>query len=186
MNYSNNRTGSLPDTVSVAATSLGLEMLDAKPGSAPIRLAEPGDNVVLRMGSPVQSIILDIDPDIEAIESVIDDELGTIVLRVVSTRNNIVRLERKCQTIERVGAGPIPSIDLAPGLQPEQIVITPLCDKPSLIIGYSIRYGSVERGCKSEARAALRGFARCSESRSQSSDRTVATQPWRKLFRGNR
>jgi hypothetical protein len=174
------------DTVALAATPLGLEVQEAKAGVRVEVLANPGDEITLKMGEQVRTVIADIDPDTEVVESVIDDDLGTICLRVASAKKNFVRLEKKCQTIERIGTGPLPSVELADGLHPEQIVITPLCDGAESVVGYSIRYGSEERGCRSEARSALRAFERCHGNRKQLPRSTKAEEPWRVLFRGKR
>lgn len=174
------------DTVALAATPMGLEVQDVKAGARVEVLADPGDEITLKMGEQVSTVIADIDPETEVVETVIDDDQGTICLRVASAKKNVVRLEKKCQTIERIGTGPLPSVELADGLHPEQIVITPLCDGAESVVGYSIRYGSEERGCRSEARAALRAFERCHGEKKQRSKSTKAEEPWRVLFRGKR
>ncbi len=178
--------GAQADTVALAATPMGLEVQDVKTGARVQVLANPGDEITLKMGEQVSTVIADIDPDTEVVETVIDDELGTICLRVASAKKNVVRLAKKCQTIERIGTGPLPSVELADGLHPEQIVITPLCDGSQSVVGYSIRYGSTERGCRSEARAALRAFERCHGEKKQRPKGVKAEEPWRVLFRGKR
>lgn len=174
------------DTVALAATPMGLEVQEVKAGARVEVLADPGDEITLKMGEQVSTVIADIDPEAEVVETVIDDDQGTICLRVASAKKNVVRLEKKCQTIERIGTGPLPSVELADGLHPEQIVITPLCDGAESVVGYSIRYGSEERGCRSEARAALRAFERCHGEKKQRSKSAKAEEPWRVLFRGKR
>jgi len=142
---------------------MGLDVQQAVRGAATVSLSDPGDAVTMRMGEKVSLIISDLNPDTEIIETVIDDERGTVTLSVRDIRDNIVTLVRKCQTIDRIGTSNLPSIRLAEGMSAEQIIITPMCDATKNVIGYSIRYGSTARGCKAEARAALRAFERCRE-----------------------
>lgn len=170
----------------VAATPMGLQMEEVKAGERVVRLEQPGDEVELKMGERVGMIIADIDPRNEIVETIIDDERGTIKLCVKDARQNVVTLTKKCQTIERVGTGPLPSIELQEGLHPEQVVITPMCDESQQVVGYSIRYGSEERGCKSEARAALRAFARCHDSQPSRKKSPKSVDAWKVLFQGKR
>lgn len=179
-------TGAQIDTVALSATPMGLEVQDVKAGAPVAVLANPGDEITLKMGGQVSTVILDIDPINEVVETVIDDDRGTICLRVASARKNVVRLEKKCQTIERIGVGPLPSVELADGLHPEQIVITPLCDGAQSVVGYSIRYGSTERGCRSEARAALREFERCHGDRKQRPRSVKSESPLVRRWGGKR
>jgi hypothetical protein len=180
------KTAGMEDVVTVVATPLGLELREAKAGEQAHVLSEVGDEVVFSIGQKMSMLIKDIDPEVETIETSIDDEAGTITLRVVESGKNVVRLVRKCQTIERVGTGPLPTIELEKGLRPEQIVITPLCDESNSVIGYSIRYGSEERGCASQARAALRAFSRCYSDGTKKSKSKKRVEPWRALFHGER
>ena len=174
------------ESLAVYATPMGLEMQEARPGDPVEVLSEPGDRIVLKMGDRANMIFDNINPETESIETVIDDEAGTVTLSVVDRRLNIIRLTQKCQTVERVGSGPLPAIEVGDGLRAEQIIITPLCDDERNIVGYSVRYGSEERGCGSQARAALRAFGRCNSDEPKATKRKQQREPWEVLFRGQR
>ncbi len=86
-----------------------------------------------------------------------------ITLTLVDKDVTRVILASKCQTIIRTGIEVVPKVEVAPGLKPEQIVCTPLFDDECQKIGYEIRYGSEERGCRKEARPNLIKFRDCAK-----------------------
>ena len=104
-------------------------------------------------------------------------------------------LTHKCQVVDRVGGGAtsFPKIEVADGLSPEQVVVTPMCDEKNRLAGYSIRYGSEERGCQIQAQAALKSFHRCDEKitpEPKKSSKTtkvasVRNDTWKLLFYGD-
>ncbi|MBK7033791.1 MAG: hypothetical protein IPH49_11135 [Ignavibacteria bacterium] len=68
-----------------------------------------------------------------------------------------------------------------------------MCDEKNRLAGYSIRYGSEERGCQIQAQAALKSFHRCDEkitpAPKKSSKTTkvasVRNDTWKLLFYGD-
>ena len=84
-----------------------------------------------------------------------------IKLTLVDKNFSKVILTSKCQTIERYDISIIPKIEVAKGLDPEQIVVTPMFDDSCNKIGYQIRYGSEERGCGKVAKKVLKRFNEC-------------------------
>ncbi len=84
-------------------------------------------------------------------------------LKVVDKIESKVKLSKMCQTVERMNIDYIPEIEIAPELSPQQVVISPIVDNNCEVIGYQIRYGTIERGCRKNPRAAeiFDKFNRC-------------------------
>ena len=76
---------------------------------------------------------------------------------------NTIRLEEKCQTIFWNNPYYTPVIEISSVLDPEQIILTPVFNSECRRIGYEVRYGSEERGCKKQAKEKLSQFKRCVE-----------------------
>ncbi len=185
------------DTVAVVATAGGLSYAQTPKQKSPTRtesLSKVGDIVEIKYGEALLLVLDSLNPAEMTIESVIDEATKSVTLRVVDKTKDVVILTHKCQTIDRVGGGAteFPRIQLAEGLQPEQVVVTPMCDEKNRMAGYSIRYGSEERGCQIQAQAGLRSFHRCGEkpkSEPKKSSKTkgpsVQNETWRLLFYGD-
>lgn len=92
-----------------------------------------------------------------------NDETKEIKLKLVDKDFSKVYLDSKCQTIVRTGIEFVPKIEVAKGLDPEQIVVTPIFDDDCNRIGFQIRYGSTERGCRKEAKEVLDHFKDCAK-----------------------
>lgn len=92
-----------------------------------------------------------------------NEETNEIKIKLVDKELTKIYIQKKCQSIIRTGINVIPKIEVAKDLNPEQIVITPIFDDICNVIGYQIRYGSVERGCKSEAAEVLKRFNECAQ-----------------------
>lgn len=100
-----------------------------------------------------------------------NEATGEIKLKLVDKDFSKVKLEYKCQTILRTGIDFVPKIELADGLDPEQIVVTPVFDDNCKRIGFQIRYGSEERGCRKEAQEILDKFRNCSKNTSMNNSK---------------
>jgi len=185
------------DTVAIVATAGGFNYTPSakvKAGARTETLAKVGDVVEVRYGESILLVLDSLNPAEMTIESVIDEDTKSVTLRVVDKAKDIVVLTHKCQTIDRVGGGAadFPRIQLASGLSPEQVVITPMCDEANRLAGYSIRYGSEERGCQIQAQSGLRSFHRCGDKvkadpKKGTKTRTpsVKSETWRLLFYGD-
>jgi|GEM_PF-1256530 len=134
------------------------------PGARPtreIRFTYEGQAVAVRSGETVRLIYEGVDVATARLEGEFTDT-GAVVLRLVH-RSKPVRLTYKCQTV-RVFQRTIPDIETDPTITThpaEQIIITPIYSKDCQHVGYEIRYGSTERGCKREAKEVLDRFRRC-------------------------
>lgn len=185
------------DTVVATAGAGGLSYAaEPKAKTAPRTesLSKVGDEIVMKYGEAIFIVLDSLNPAQVTIESVIDESTKTVTLRVLDKTRDIVILTHKCQTVDRVGGGAIefPRIQLAEGLSPEQVVVTPMCDEKNRMAGYSIRYGSEERGCQVQAAASLRSFHRCGEKlapepkkTSKTKSTSVRNETWRLLFYGD-
>jgi len=185
------------DTVAVVATGGGLSYAQSSKSKTPTRvesLSKVGDEVEVKYGEALLLVLDSLNPGQMTIESIIDESTKTVTLRVVDKSADVVVLTHKCQTIDRVGGGAIefPRIQLAEGLTPEQVVVTPMCDDKNRMAGYSIRYGSEERGCSIQAQAGLRSFHRCGDKPKPEPKRSAKTRgpsvqndTWRLLFYGD-
>lgn len=90
-----------------------------------------------------------------------DENTKEIKLKLIDKDISKVYLDKKCQTIIRTGIDFVPKVEVAKGLDPEQIIITPIFDNACNKMGYEIRYGSSESGCRKEAKKVLDDFKRC-------------------------
>jgi hypothetical protein len=116
-------------------------------------LSELGDEVTFQQGDQLELISNGIDFGLYSLDIVTDEEANEITIRVVDKQDSKVILSRMCQTIERMNTDKIPEVELAPDLPPQQVVITPIVDDECYVIGYQIRYGTLERGCRRNDRA---------------------------------
>ena len=186
------------DTVMAVATAGGLTYAPTPKGKATPRtesLQNVGDEIVMKYGESIFIVLDSLNPAAVTIESRIDEATKTVTLRVVDKSKDVVLLTHKCQTVDRVGGGAtsFPRIEVAEGLTPEQVVVTPMCDDKNRLAGYSIRYGSEERGCQIQAQAALKSFHRCDEKLAPEPKKmakaakpsSVRNDTWRLLFYGD-
>jgi len=187
------------DTVYTQATAGGLTYSASAKGKAAARtetLNKVGDEIVMKYGESVFIVLDSLDPTAVTLESIIDDATKSVTLRVVDKNKDVVLLTHKCQTVDRIGGGApsFPNIELAEGLVPEQVVVTPMCDEKNRLAGYSIRYGSEERGCQIQAQAGLRSFHKCYEkiapepkkaSKASKANSPVRNDTWKLLFYGD-
>jgi hypothetical protein len=118
---------------------------------------KPGETIeVVSAGADFSNSTFDIETN---------EDTKEITLKLVDKNNSKVLLESKCQTILRTGIDFVPQIEVAKGLSPEQIVVTPIFDDNCNSIGYQIRYGSTERGCTKEAKDILSRFQDCAKNK---------------------
>lgn len=162
-NISTAPPGILSDSLYLKATPEGLmeTVVAGKDVPAEYRLSKRGDEVKFMMGKTIKLVVEGLDTRSQTVQSQIEEETGVVTLKVVDINMDIVTLEKKCQTIQRLNTRTLPEIRLADGIEPQQIVVTPICDDNKQVAGYQIRYGSEERGCRKEAQPALIAFNRC-------------------------
>jgi len=142
------------------------EMSDAIKGASINRrlvFSNVGESYKFKSGEAVEVIMDGIDMSVAGFDIVTDDNTGDITLKLIDKAFTKVKLESKCQTIVRTGIDYVPKIEVAQGLKPEQIVVTPMFDDDCNKIGYQIRYGSTEKGCRKEAREVLTKFKDCED-----------------------
>ncbi|MFP4527156.1 MAG: hypothetical protein ACLFQX_01285 [Candidatus Kapaibacterium sp.] len=126
-----------------------------------IRLEPGGKKIGIKNGEIIDIQIPNIDISKYTLKKEEPAERDSVYISLVETENIYIKLMNKCdvQTIHNIDF--IPPITVADGLNPEQIVITPLFDEYCHKTGYQIRYGSSERGCRKEASKVLKAFNEC-------------------------
>lgn len=122
-----------------------------------------GESCTFRPGETIEVISDGVDFSQYTFDIETSEENEDITLTLVDKDITKVILTSKCQTIIRTGIEVVPKVEVAPGLKPEQIVCTPLFDDDCQKIGYEIRYGSEERGCRKEAKPNLVKFRDCAK-----------------------
>jgi hypothetical protein len=135
-------------------------------GYAPtMKLWSDGDEARIVNGSATNIDLSGFDADKEVIITEVDPGRNEVVMRVARKKTAEIRFTSKCQVFTIGNTDVLPPIEIADGLQPQQVVVTPLCDGVNSVIGYEIRYGSTEAGCRSAARNGMKKFKLCSERR---------------------
>lgn len=163
------------DTVYLQVTEAGFAEPAREAVIRQLTLRGEGSEVSFRLGDPVSLIFEGVNVDSHTVETTLDEENNTVTMRVLSRRSGIVSISKKCQTFIYSSLRNLPIVEIKPGLDPEQIVVTPLCDQDGNIYAYELRYGSTQRGCTSVARTGLERFKQCS--------RSVQEQPKRPITR---
>jgi hypothetical protein len=159
------RKPSSDDIVQVRNTEGDLST-SAVAGYAPTaRLWSEGDEVRIVNGSATNIDLTGFDEDREVIITEVNPGRNEVVMRVARKKTAEIRFTSKCQVFTIGNTDVLPPIEIDDGLQPQQVIITPLCDGVKSVIGYEIRYGSSESGCGSAARNGIKKFKLCSERR---------------------
>lgn len=163
-NDSNYLLPAVSDTIRVMNADGEFAKSPIKPKSAQrYTLRNIGDYCIIKDKEFVEIVLDDIDFTKVSLDIRKNYETNEIKISIVPTTNEVF-LETKCQTIVRSGSYDfLPPISVKKGLNPEQVIVTPVVDDTTNcnIIGYEIRYGSEERGCKRQAKANLINFEKC-------------------------
>ena len=146
---------------------ISTEVVAGRAPQASIRLWREGDVAKIRNNTEANVDVSGFDPESEVIVTEVMDGGNELVLRVAKKSNVKVRLSTKCQVYTIGNTDVLPPIEIAKGLDPQQVVITPLCDGVDSVIGYEIRYGSVDAGCRNAAKKGLERYRLCDERRAK-------------------
>lgn len=112
------------------------------------------------LGEAIRVLFDSLDEDEVDLISKVDLDNGIVAMKTVRLDNKeVIYLETKCQ-LYNIGLGPIPEIMTSEELANEQIVITPRTNENCEIIGFEIRAGSVESGCRNGLRN-LNKYKKC-------------------------
>lgn len=131
-------------------------------------ISEIGQREALRQGEK-RMIIFDYwDMESACLVTTTDPYSKEIFIELKDKDDAIITLKKKCDVVELRGVDMIPPIVVSDGLNPEQIIITPLFDHDCNVLGYQIRYGSTERGCTKVAKDVLNQFHNCVGSKKNS------------------
>ncbi|MEJ5286803.1 MAG: hypothetical protein CH6_1641 [Candidatus Kapaibacterium sp.] len=150
------------DTIKVANKDGNVTTAVAGLPNKRVVLSEIGQSFTIKKGEIVE-FIFNIDVADATLDITTDLETNDITFKLVQKDTAKVYLTSKCQTVKRYQVGAVPAVEVSPNLRPEQIISTPLFDNNCQMIGYEIRYGSEERGCKKEASEALKRFVECTK-----------------------
>ncbi|MBM2813470.1 MAG: hypothetical protein HW421_232 [Ignavibacteria bacterium] len=124
-------------------------------------ISKIGQSFSINPGQTVEYVADNIDFSKYTFDIETDETTKEIKMILVDKDFSKVTLKSKCHTIERRGIVLAPKIEVAEGLDPEQIVITPLFDEKCNPDGYEIRYGARERGCREESQKNFENYKRC-------------------------
>lgn len=162
----------LYDTVVVQVSENNFIQGVTKP-SKEVQFTQIGQSVTVRKGETLRLVYDSIDVANSRLEGEFTQG-GEVILRLVK-RAEPVRLDRKCQTVV-IFQTKIPQIEIDSAIRgAEQVIVTPRYNDDCQLVGYEVRYGSVERGCLEVAKEVLYRFQRCTEKR------TVPQPPARNL-----
>ncbi len=151
------------DTIYVKMNYQG-DLERAVAGERPVQLQtfyKAGQSISFKKGEIVQIGSEGIDFSRITFRVDYSDNNDSITIRTVNIEDSEVKLSSKCETIVWNDPDYLPTIRIDSHLEPQQIVITPIFDSNCKKMGYQIRYGSKERGCKKQAEEVLEQFNRC-------------------------
>ncbi len=151
------------DTVFVVNASGELATTPEVKPAKKLVFEEPGQSCTFKPGETVEIISDGVDFSKYTFDIETNEQSEDVTLTLVDKDMTKVILTSKCQTIIRTGIEVVPKVEAAPGLKPEQIIVTPLFDDDCRKIGFEIRYGSEERGCRKEAKPNLVKFRDCAK-----------------------
>lgn len=120
-----------------------------------------GQSYLINRNQPFTIAFKNIDPDDVSLITSTNEYSDELKITLVSKKLEKVILSNKCEVIEIKGLETIPRIEINKGLQPEQVIITPLFDTYCNQIGYQIRYGSIESGCYRTGKYVVDRFNNC-------------------------
>lgn len=144
---------------------LSTEVVAGDSPRASLRLWREGDVATIRNNTAANIDVSGFDPEREVIVTEVASAGDALTLRVAKKNDVTVRFTSKCQVYTIGNTNVLPPIEIAKGLDPQQVIITPLCDGVDSVIGYEIRYGAAESGCRNAAKKGLEKFRRCDERR---------------------
>ncbi len=107
-----------------------------------------GQRYRIRVGEPVEIVYSQIDV-VNTVLVASSEEGSEYVTLTLQERTEPVVLTSKCQTFELRGIDQIPSIIATNNENiKQQVVVTPILSSDcSQLVGYEIRYGSIQQGC---------------------------------------
>lgn len=121
-----------------------------------------GDYCVFKKGEVIQIVTAGIDFSNHTFSYKSEKNSDSVKMTLEPINNCEVELTKKCDVVLWYDPMNVPNIKLAPDMAQEQIVITPLFNDDCERIGYQIRYGAEERGCRAQAVEVLRDLEKCS------------------------
>lgn len=124
-------------------------------------LKKIGDRIDFERGVPFE-LNINIDPNTSTLKVGYDENTKWHYIEVIPI-NQKIKLTKKCEVIRVNAFEGIPIIEVDDSIQyQEQIVITPIFNTNCEFLGYEIRYGTTERGCKSKV---LKQFINCTKAK---------------------
>lgn len=158
------------ETIYVNNVDGNLKAVPAGSHNKILTFSQIGQEYWIKKGENIAIETDNIDFSIASFEFETSEKNQDILMKLVDKDSYRVLLSRKCQTIVRMGTNFIPKIEVQEGLDPEQVVVTPLFDDDCNKVGHEIRYGSTERGCSNVAFSNLKRFRECTGKTIRSSD----------------
>ena len=140
----------------------GGEVISGVRPSRQLKFSKIGQEYKFQNGESIEVILDSIDMNTMTLDMVTDEATKEITLKLIHKDSARVFISERCQTVNRYNTNFIPKVELAKGVPMEQVVSTPICDDDCNVIGYQIRYGSIQGGCRDmETTQIFRKFKDC-------------------------
>ncbi len=140
----------------------GGEVISGVRPSRQLKFSKIGQIYKFQNGESIEVILDSIDMNTMTLDMVTDEATKEITLKLIHKDSARVFISERCQTVNRYNTNFIPKVELAKGVPMEQVVSTPICDDECNVIGYQIRYGAIQGGCRDmETTQIFRRFKDC-------------------------
>lgn len=142
----------LADSVTVSVGNESALTPSAAPPHHRLVFRKPGDSYVVPKHEPIEIIYDNVDIA-NGMLVVISREADNSVIIRFQGRYDPVQLSSKCETVILQGVDVLPPIEaINNAALKQQIIITPLVsDDCRSMLGYEVRYGSIQQGCTETA-----------------------------------
>jgi hypothetical protein len=138
-----------------------------------LNFQKPGDSFTIPRNEPFEIVYENVDIANTMLVITGSEDQNTVTL-TLQDKFKPVRLTQKCQYVDLLGIDKIPPIEAVDNHNfKQQVIITPIVSQDcAAIMGYEIRYGSIQQGCTATARR-VELLSRCRGDRTKLNTRNV-------------
>lgn len=115
-----------------------------------VTFSQIGQEYKIKQGEVIRLVLNNIDTEKSTFDMITDDATGEVTLKLIDKNEYRVILTKKCETITRYNADFIPRVEFDGSLL-EQVITTPIMNDECEVIGFQIRFGARERGCRDDS-----------------------------------
>jgi len=142
-----------------------------------------GQEYKIKQGEVIRLVLNNIDTDKSTFDMITDDATGEVTLKLIDKNDHRVILTQKCETVTRYNADFIPRVEFD-GKLVEQVVTTPIMNDECEVIGFQIRFGARERGCRDESTNQIyKKFIDCTKNKKQKDNGISLSQECKKRIK---